>query len=144
MVVCRFAFPVDLEPDEDDRVVARVADVPGCVTDGATREEALHEADDALEEALAVLIELRRDIPEPSPARGRPLVAPGALMVAKIALYTTLRTTGTSNVALAQRLGVAETEVRRMLDPRHNTKIGRIEQALALFGQRLVVSLEAA
>lgn len=140
----RFAFPVDLEPDEDGRIVARVAEVPGCVTDGATQAEALHEADDALEEALAVLIDLKRDIPEPSPADGRPLAAPGALMAAKVALYMTLRTTGTSNVALAQRLGVAETEVRRMLDPRHNTKIGRIEQALALFGQRLVVSVEAA
>ncbi len=144
MVAYRFAFPVDLEPDEDGRIVARVADVPGCVTDGANRAEALHEAGDALEEALAVLMERRAEIPEPVPACGRPLVAPGALMAAKIALYTTMRTTGTSNVALAQRLGVAETEVRRMLDPRHNTKIGRIEQALALFGQRLVVSLEAA
>lgn len=144
MVAHRFAYPVDFQTDEDGRIVARVADVPGCVTDGATRAEALHEAGDALEEALAVLVERRAEIPEPAPARGRPLVAPGALMAAKVALYTALRATGTSNVALAQRLGVAETEVRRMLDPRHNTKIGRIEQALALFGQRLVVSVEAA
>jgi len=144
MVAYRFAFPVDLEPDEDGRIVARVADVPGCVTDGASRAEALHEASDALEEALAVLMERRAEIPEPAPARDRPLVAPGTLLAAKVALYTTLRATGTSNVALAQRLSVAETEVRRMLDPRHHTKIGRIEAALALFGQRLVVSLEAA
>jgi len=144
MDVNRFAFPVDLEPDEDGRVVARVPDVPGCVTDGASREEALHEASDALEEALAVLIEQRSDIPDPSPAAGRPLVIPGVLMVAKAALTMALRQTGTSNVALAQRLGVAETEVRRMTDPRHNTKIGRIEEALALLGRRLVLCVEEA
>ncbi len=44
MIATRFAFPVDLETDQDGRVVARVADVPGCVTDGATQDEALHEA----------------------------------------------------------------------------------------------------
>ena len=139
-----FAFPVDLEPDENGRIVARVPDVPGCVTDGAGREEALREAADALEEALAVLIELRRDIPDPSPADGRPLVVPCVLMVAKAALYSALRQTGTTNVALAHRLGVAETEVRRMIDPRHNTKIGRIEEALALLGRRLVLCVEEA
>ena len=140
----RLAFPVDLETDEDGRVVARVADVPGCVTDGAARAEALAEAADALEEAIAALMEARRNLPHPSPARGRPRVVPGAAMAAKIALYMALRETGTSNVALAQRLRVAETEVRRMLDPRHKTKIGRLEAGLAALGRRLVVSVEAA
>ncbi|OFX10432.1 MAG: hypothetical protein A2516_10520 [Alphaproteobacteria bacterium RIFOXYD12_FULL_60_8] len=140
----RFAFPADLDIDEEARVVARIPDVPGCVTDGATRSEALHEASDALEEALAVLIERRGAIPQPSPTKGRPLVSLGAVMAAKVALYEALRETGLSNVALAGRLGVAETEVRRMIDPRHRTKIGRIEEALALLGRRLVVSIEAA
>jgi antitoxin HicB len=140
----RLAFPVDLGTDEDGRVVARVADVPGCVTDGATRYEALAEAADALEEAIAALMEARRDVPVPSAARGRPRVVPGAVMAAKVALYIALRETSTSNVALAQRLGVAETEVRRMIDPRHKTKIGRLEAGLAALGRRLVVSVEAA
>ncbi len=144
MYPTRLAFPVDLETDEDGRVVARVADVPGCVTDGASRDEALAEAADALEEAIAALMEARRDVPVPSPARGRPRVVPGAVMAAKVALYMALRETGTSNVALAQRLGVAETEVRRMIDPRHKTKIGRLEAGLAALGRRLVVSVEAA
>lgn len=144
MQVTRLAFPADLETDEDGRVVARVPDVPGCVTDGATRAEALAEAADALEEAIAVLMEARRDIPFPSPSQGRPFVMPGAVMTAKIALYAALRESGTSNVALARRLGVAETEVRRMIDPRHKTKIARLEAGLAALGRRLVVSVEAA
>lgn len=41
-------------------------------------------------------------------------------------------------------MGVRESEVRRMLDPRHATKIGRLEDALARFGKRLVVTVEEA
>lgn len=140
----RFAYPVDLKTDEEGRVVARVRDVPGCVTDGASRSEALAEVADALEEALAALIDERGEVPVPSPARGRRVVAPGAVMAAKVALYTAMRESGMSNVALAKRLSVAETEVRRMLDPRHKTKIGRLEEALGALGRRLVVSVEAA
>ncbi|MGQ0664301.1 MAG: type II toxin-antitoxin system HicB family antitoxin [Pseudomonadota bacterium] len=140
----RLAFAVELETDEDGRVVARVPDLPGCVTDGATRAEALAEASDAVEEAIAVLMEARRDIRFPSPPRGRPRILPGAVMAAKIALYMALRETGTSNVALAKRLGVAETEVRRMIDPRHKTKMARLEAGLAALGRRLVVSVDAA
>lgn len=51
-----YFYPVDLERDEDGRWVARLADFPGYITDGATRAEALTEAADLLEEALAYAI----------------------------------------------------------------------------------------
>ena len=140
----RFAFPVDLSRDEDGRLFARVPDLPGCLTDSRTRAGALRMAADALEEWLAAQMSDRLDVPQPSPARGRPLVAPGTAMAAKAALYTAMRETRTSNVALAKRIGVAEVEVRRMLDPRHNTKMSRIEQGLAALGRRLIVSVAAA
>ena len=44
-----------------------------------------------------------------------------------------------TKVALAEHLGCQETEVRRMLDPRHATKIGRLEDALGSLGKGLVV-----
>jgi antitoxin HicB len=90
----RYGYAVDLETDESGRVVAMVADVVGCVTDGADRGEALAEAEDALEEALAAAMDAREDIPVPSPARGRPIVAPGAAMAAKVALYLAMRGEG--------------------------------------------------
>jgi antitoxin HicB len=65
-------------------------------------------------------------------------------MAAKAALYITMRETGTNNTALAAKMGLAETEIRRMLDPRHATKIGRLEDALALLGRRISVVVEAA
>ncbi len=140
----RYAYPVDLETDEDGREVARVADLIGCVTDGADRAEALVEAQDALEAALGAAMTGKEDIPAPSPARGRPVVVPGAVMAAKVALYQAMRAAGMSNTDLAARLGLAETEVRRMLDPDRATKIGRLEEALAVLGQRVVVAVEAA
>lgn len=144
MTTTRYAYPVELETDEDGRVVAYFPDLPGAVTDGGDRAEALAEAVDCLEEALAEAIGRRRPIPPPSPAHGRPLAAPGALIAAKAALYEALAESGLSGVALAARLGCHETEVRRMLDPRHATKIARLEAALAALGRRLVVSVIAA
>jgi antitoxin HicB len=137
----RFAYPVSLVEDEDGRWLARFPDLVGAATDGATREEALASAADCLEEAIAGAMVAREVIPSPSPARGRTVVGPGALIAAKAALYESMRDSRIANVELARRLAVAEGEVRRMLDPKHATKIGRIEEALRLLGQRLLVEV---
>jgi antitoxin HicB len=67
-----------------------------------------------------------------------------APMAAKAALYLAMREVGITNVQLARKLRCDEKEVRRMLDPRHPTKLPRIEEALDVFGKRLVVSVEEA
>jgi len=46
-----------------------------------------------------------------------------------------------TRVALAKALGVNEAEVRRMLSPRHKTKITRLETALGILGKRLELSV---
>lgn len=51
---------------------------------------------------------------------------------------------GTTRVALARQLGKGETEIRRMLDPYHKTKISTLEAGLRVLGKRLVISVEAA
>jgi antitoxin HicB len=63
-------------------------------------------------------------------------------MAAKAALYLAMGEAGMTNVQLAGKLGCDEKEVRRMLDPRHPTKLPRLEEALDVFGKRLVVSVE--
>ena len=113
-------------------------------TDGDTLAEAVAEAADCLEEALAGRIARREDIPTPSPAKGRPAAVPGAVLAAKTALYEALREERLSNSGFAAAMGIQESEVRRMLDPRHTTKIGRLEKALARFKKRLVVTVEEA
>jgi len=65
-------------------------------------------------------------------------------MSAKAALYIAVRETGISKSELARRLGVDEKEIRRMLSPKHQTKLPRIEQALSALGYQLSVSLQKA
>ena len=48
------------------------------------------------------------------------------------------------NTELAKRLGVSETVVRRLLDPKHRTKSEKIQAALAVLGKRIVVTFENA
>lgn len=142
-MIDRYVYPVDLTADEDGGFVAVIPDVAGAVTEGDSREEALANAADCVEEAIAAAMEAREDVPAPSRARGRPTVVPGALIAAKLALYTALRGSGQSQSALARAMAVNEAEVRRMLDPRHRTKIERLEAALAVFGKRVVIEVHA-
>jgi antitoxin HicB len=49
-----------------------------------------------------------------------------------------------SQSELARRLKVRETEVRRMLDPNHDTRPEKIQTALAALGKRVVMAYDDA
>ena len=57
---------------EDDAFIAEVPELPGCVADGATRQEALANVEVVIAEWLETARELGRPIPEP---KGRLLFA---------------------------------------------------------------------
>lgn len=138
-----FTYPVTLTPDEvDGGFVVTFADIPEAITQGEDREDALAQGADALEEALAGRIRQGDEIPRPSrPVDGQTLVPVPALTAAKAALYLSLRQAGISKSELASRLGCDEKEVRRLLDPRHPSKLPRIQEALAALGQRIALRL---
>ena len=138
------AYPVRLDRQDDGYVLVSFPEVPEALTEGATEREALAEAEDCLIAALGGYIQERRDIPRPSPARGRPLVVLPALVAAKIALYRAMRAAGIGNTALAEQLGTVEGTIRRLLDLDHRSHIGQVEAALRVLGQRLVVTTQAA
>ena len=85
-------YPVTLKRDTNGTMRVEFPDVPEANTFGEDADEALIEAVDALESALSMYIEDRRDIPKPSPVkrRGKAVVLP-ALTEAKLALYSTMR-----------------------------------------------------
>jgi antitoxin HicB len=139
-----FSYPATLIREKGTSgFTVRFRDLPEAITSGADRREALEQAADCLEEAIANRIAMRLEIPAPSAARpSQPLVPVPAPMAAKLALYLAMKQAGVSNTALARRLGCDEKEVRRMLDPRHPTKLPRVQAALRLLGKRLIVGME--
>lgn len=140
-----FVYPARFERGEKDGVlVVTFRDLPEAITQGGEKD-ALWQASDCLEEVIAGRIVDGREIPPPSrAARGERLIPVPAPMAAKAALYLAMKEAGITNVKLAQRLGCDEREVRRILDPRHPTKLPRIKEALEILGKRLVVSVEEA
>ena len=141
----RFTYPARLHRTGTDEIVVSFRDLPECLTSGVDEAEALFEAADALEEAIAGRMNRADVIPAPSPRRaGEHLVAVPAETAAKAALWVALRESGTSRIALAARLGIDEKAVRRMLDPRHRSSANRIHRALRALGRDLVVEIRAA
>ena len=72
-IAMRYVYPARLARDASGRILAKFPDVPEALTDGADREEALAEAQDALLAALSGYVRARRSIPVLSaPRRGQP------------------------------------------------------------------------
>ena len=65
-------------------------------------------------------------------------------MAPKLALYMAISEKHLKNVQLARKLGVPETVVRRMLNPRNDTKPEKIQAALEMLGKRITVAVEDA
>jgi antitoxin HicB len=137
-----FTYPVHLESSSEGGFVVTSRDVPEAITQGDTLQEALNEAIDALDEALQGRIEDGEDIPSASRARkGEYLVAPPVGTALKLAVYLALRDAKISRSELAHRLDVDEKEIRRVLDPKHQTKASRLEAVLRTLGRRVDVSV---
>jgi antitoxin HicB len=141
----RYAYPARLCHYADNEIVVSFRDISWCHTSGENVAEALLEAEDALEEAIAGLIADGEPIPTPSePLPDEYLVAVPVGMAAKAALASAMRAGGLTHIALAQRLGVNDKVVQRMLDPRHGTSVGPINEALRLLGSELVLEVRQA
>ena len=126
------AYPASLRRDSGGRYLVRFRDLPEALTDGATKRDALREASDALSETLAARMVTGEEIPPPSLPRGQDYrVAPDATITLKTGLYKALKDQHLSVADLARRLKVDHREARRLLDPRHPTKLPRLRAALA-------------
>ncbi len=140
-----FVFPAMFEPGDKGGVVVSFPDVPEAITQGANMTEAYAMAEEAL--SLALLTYPARGLPLPrTRARGNDLVpvVVAADVAAKLAVLEAFAETDISKAELAHRLGKDEKEVRRILDPRHSTKLLTLTKALRALGKRLVVAVEKA
>ena len=139
-----FQYPATFTPDnEAGGFVVNFRDLPEAITQGESIEDSLEEAADCLEEAIANRIVCKLDLPTPSePLDSEYMIPVPASTAITAALYLSIKSTKLTKVQLASKLGLDEKEVRRLLDPYHQSKLPRVEEVLERVGKRLIVSLE--
>jgi antitoxin HicB len=138
-------YPVKLSRDTNGTIRVEFPDIPEAHTFGEDQDEALMQAVDALETALSLYIDDRRDIPKPSsPKRGMKTVSAPALTEAKIALYNAMRAAKVGKAELARRLNWHLPQVDRLLDLTHSSRLDQLEAAFRVLGKRLSVEIRDA
>jgi antitoxin HicB len=138
-----YAYRALFEPgDRRGNIVISFPDLPEAVTQGRGKADARAMAEEAL--GLVLLSYLQRGKPLPKPrARGRSLVdiAVAPDVAAKLAVLESFAAAGITKSELARRIGKDEKEVRRILDPKHPTKLPALTATLRALGKRLVVGV---
>jgi antitoxin HicB len=137
-------YPAKFAPENGGFVVT-FPDVPEAITEGDTIEEASAHASEALELALTFYMDQWKDLPKASaPRRGMRMIRIPALSEAKFTLYSALRKTGIRKVELARRMQVAPSQVDRLPDIKHHSKLDQIEAAFAAIGKSLHITIRDA
>jgi antitoxin HicB len=136
------SYPVKLELDTNQTYLVTFPDIPEAVAVGDDEDEALLNALDALESAIEIYFDEKREVPLPSkPKKGQLVVTLPALVVSKVLLANEMIRQGIKKSELARRLDVHMPQVDRLLDPRHSSKLDAIEAAFNKLGKRLEVSI---
>ena len=134
----QFNYPATLTKQKEGGYLVQFPDFPEAITQGDNIDNALSEAIDCLEEAVANRIEMKLDIPVSSRLKKKQYnISLHTTFAAKTALYLAMREQKFNNTLLAKKLNCDEKEVRRLLDPHYNSKLPRIEQALHILGKRI-------
>src|SRR5437016_11592530 len=106
-----FVYPATLRPETGGGFTVQFRDLPEAITGGKDRSDALLQAVDCLDEAIAGRIADELEIPEPSTLRRKQIPVPlPATMAAKAALYLAIHDAGVSKIELARRLKLDEKE----------------------------------
>jgi len=141
-----YVYRALFEPGERrGNVVVSFPDVPEAITQGRGQADARAMAEEALGLVLLDYLERGKPLPKSrAKSRGLVEVAIPPDVAAKLAVLEAFAAAGISKSELARRIGKDEKEVRRILDPRHSTKLPALTAALRALGKRLVVGVTEA
>ena len=143
----RYTFPCDIEGNEDDGdgFVATFPDLKGAVTGGFTFKDTIILAEDCLVVSLASYVDCQEELPTASPwKKGQELFTVQPLIAAQLDLYVAMREQGVTIPGLAQRLGLPEEHVKRLLSLDYKSSINEVAEALELLGCKPAVEELAA
>jgi antitoxin HicB len=137
-------YRVKLSKDTNGTILVEVPDVPGALTFGEDREEAILRSADAIETVLIGYMADRRDIPMPRAGAKGPFATLPALTEAKLGLYTAMLAAKVGKAALARRLNCHLPQIDRLLDLRHASRLDQLEAAFRALGKQLSVEIREA
>ena len=134
-----WSYPVEIRPEAAE-FHAYCEDLPEAIAAGATEADALREMGKAIVAAVRGRMKDGMDLSPPAIRGDDPRIALPTRLAAKAAVYSAWRASGLSKVALGERIGRSETEVRRLLDPDYGTKLDQLGEAAAALGGRLSIA----
>jgi antitoxin HicB len=131
------AYPIELTPDDNGTFLVTSPDLPEVTTYGNDEAECMLRAVGAIEEALGGRISDREEIPRPSEANGRPVVAVPLLTEMKVGLYLAMKESGMRKADLAKLLNANAPTIDRLLDLRHSSRVDKLEAAFSALHKRV-------
>lgn len=133
-----YQYLANLSPDSNGTVLVTFPDVPEAITFGEDEENALRRGAEALEAALSMYMDRGLAVPKPAQRTAiGPIIGLPALSDAKVCLYMAMRKAGITKAELARRLGWRKSQVGRLLDLDHDSRMDQIEAAFRALGKRI-------
>jgi antitoxin HicB len=136
-------YPVEFD-EEGTTVIASLPDLPGTYDEGGSREEAMERIRGAALAMIQSLIDDRDDVPDPSPADGRPVLILPSQAWTKVLLYRSLRAKGWRKADLAKELKADQKAMDRLFKLSHASRWDQIDEAFAALGKRFVPDVREA
>jgi antitoxin HicB len=130
------SYQIELTPDDNDTFLVTCPQLPMVITYGETKEEARHHAVDAIETALASMIDDGEEIPRPD-GNDDDVVKLPLLTALKVNLYWALTDAGITRAELARRLDWKRESVDRLFRLDHRSRLEQIEAAFAALGREV-------
>ncbi len=135
------AYPVTLTEDEGWFIVES-QDFSNISAYGDTKESALTDAVNAIATGIAMCIRNNQPIPNPSPASaGQPVVTLPTQVMLKALIHGEMLRRKMTKAELARTVGWRPTQVVRLLDVTHSSKLDAIDEVFEALGQQLDVSV---
>jgi len=116
------------------------------VTQAESEDEAVELAEDLLRNLVQESICGSEPLPTPAKHGGRRFrqVSLSALESAKAELYSAFLSSGLRKAEFARRIGIAKTNLDRLFDLDHSSRLDQIEVAFRALGKRLNVVVDSA
>jgi antitoxin HicB len=133
-----FVYPARFSRAREGGWNIRFRDLPDAISQAGEGEDVIDVAEGCLQATIEGRLLYGKEVPKPTePLPGEVPVAVPIETATKAALFAAVAASGSSRVALAKALGMDEKEIRRMLDPRHSSKLPRIARVLRSLGKEL-------